>query len=323
MIEHNKSAAKGWVKATLFTAFLYSTIWGIITIFLPQFVFVSSHIKLPEPIILWQIIGIIDIVFGLGYLMSLNNPYRTWQPVFMGLVYKTLVIAIFLSAAWSNAELWNLRNFLIINNLIWLVPFGMILNQAYKRSYDSDETLIDIFDADEFTLDMFDTSEGTDLQELSEQQPTMVVMLRHFGCTFCREALTELAQIHGKIERKGTKLVLVHMLEDEDMAHEQLYKYGLEDVTTISDPEEILYKRFKLRKGTFSQLLGITDLYRGFVAGVLKGHGLGKEMGDIMQMPGVFLLYNGEIVKSFIHKHSSDKPPYLELADYSDVAVPA
>lgn len=323
MIEHNKAAAKGWVKATLFTAFLYSTIWGIITIFLPHFVFISSHLDLPEPLFLWQTIGVVDIVFGLGYLMAIKQPYRNWQPIFMGLVYKVLTMVIYFSAVANNTEFWSLRNFIFIDNLIWVIPFTLILYQVYKRSYLYDETLLDLFDEEAFTLDMFDTSEGKDLLETSEEQPTMVVMLRHFGCTFCREALTEIARLRGKIESKGTKIVLVHMLEDEDLAHEQLYKYGLEDVTTISDPEEILYKRFNLRKGTLNQLLGLPDLYRGFIAGVINGHGLGREMGDMMQMPGVFVIYKGEVVKSFVHKHSSDRPPYLELADCNECRIPA
>lgn len=323
MMEHNKVAAKGWVKATLFTAFLYSTIWGIITIFLPHFVFISSHLDLPEPLFLWQTIGMVDIVFGMGYLMSIQNPYRIWQPILMGLIYKVLTMIIYFSAVWEHTEFWSLRNFIFIDNLIWIFPFSLILYQVYKRSYQSDETLIDLFDEEEFTLDMFDTSEGTDLLTTSQKQPTMVVMLRHFGCTFCREALSELSKIHEQIESKGTKLVLVHMLEDEDQAYEQLEKYGLENVATISDPEEILYKRFKLRKGTLNQLLGVKDLYRGFVAGVLHGHGIGREMGDMMQMPGVFLIYKGQILKSYVHQHSSDKPPYLELADCNECRVPA
>ena len=323
MMEHNKVAAKGWVKATLFTAFLYSTIWGIITIFLPSFVFISSHLDLPEPLFLWQTIGMVDMVFGFGYLMAIKNPLRTWQPILMGLIYKVLTMVIYFSAVWEHTEFWSLKNFILVDNFIWILPFAMILYQVYKRSYKTDETLIDLFDPEEFTLDMFDTSEGLDLQEMSEKAPTMVVLLRHFGCTFCREALTDISRLREKIESKGTQIVLVHMLEDEDLAHEELTKYGLEDVTTISDPEEILYKRFDLRKGTVNQLFGLPDLYRGFIAGVVKGHGIGREMGDMMQMPGVFLIYNGEVIKSFVHKHASDKPPYLELAECNDCKMMA
>lgn len=322
-MEHNKVIAKGWVRATLFTAFLYSTVWGVITIFLPHVLFINAQLDLPEPLFIWQTIGLVDIVFGIGYLIALQNPYRNWHPILMGVIYKFFSMVLYFSAVQSHTEFWSMKNFMFIDNLIWLIPFALILYRVYKRSYERDETLMDVFDEEAFTLDMFDTSEGIDLEATSMTQPTLVVMLRHFGCTFCREALSELAEIRGRIERKGTKLVLVHMLEDEDLAHEQLYKYGLEDVATISDPEEILYKRFKLKKGSLNQLLGIKDLYRGFIAGVIHGHGIGKEMGDMMQMPGVFLIYKGEVIKSFVHEHSSDRPPYLELADCNDCSVPA
>ena len=53
---------------------------------------------------------------------------------------------------------------------------------------------------------------------------------------------------------------------------------------------------------------------RGFSAGVVKGHGIGAQLGDGFQMPGVFVLRDGQIRESFIHKLSSDRPNYEKLA---------
>jgi hypothetical protein len=51
------------------------------------------------------------------------------------------------------------------------------------------------------------------------------------------------------------------------------------------------------------------------VAGVIKGNGIGKEMGDMTQMPGIFVVYKDEIVKKYIHKSSADRPEYDKLAN--------
>jgi hypothetical protein len=146
----------------------------------------------------------------------------------------------------------------------------------------------------------------------------MLVFLRHFGCTFCREAMRDIAAQKNQIEDKGTRILVVHMLEDEDAAYEQLKKFGLEDLPTVSDPEKLLYKKFRLRQGTIAQLAGIKVWFRGFEKGLIGGLGIGNAMGDIYQMPGIFLIHHGKIVKQFIHQSAADRPPYIELAQCED-----
>jgi hypothetical protein len=47
---------------------------------------------------------------------------------------------------------------------------------------------------------------------------------------------------------------------------------------------------------------------------LVRGHGLGAIVGDSLQMPGVFLVHRGAIVKAFRHEYSSDVPDYVTLA---------
>ena len=41
---------------------------------------------------------------------------------------------------------------------------------------------------------------------------------------------------------------------------------------------------------------------------------VGKVVGDVLQMPGVFLLNNGDIIADFKSTSLADRPDYLELA---------
>ena len=153
---------------------------------------------------------------------------------------------------------------------------------------------------------------GESLRDLSERTPVMLVFLRHFGCTFCREALSDISNDRDQIESTGTKIVFVHMSTDE-IAEEYFKKYDLGDSLHIGDPECKYYAAFGLVKGNLTQLFGLKTWIRGFSAGVMDGHGVGPQLGDGFQMPGVFIISEGEVRESFIHKQASDRPDYNEL----------
>ncbi len=150
------------------------------------------------------------------------------------------------------------------------------------------------------------------LDEIFNDTTLLLVFLRHNGCTFCRETLQDLSNIQNELNVLQVELVLVHMTTD-DSARGLFSKYGLENISRISDPQKNLYNHFKLKKGSIGQLFGPKVWLRG-VSALFKGNFIGKLEGDGFQMPGVFLIKDREIVNSFVHKTAADKPNYLELA---------
>ncbi len=162
-------------------------------------------------------------------------------------------------------------------------------------------------------LDNMKTSDGISVLELSEKQPVLLVFLRHFGCIFCREALQDLSRLKNEIEEKGGDLVFVHM-SDKETAEQYFEKYKLQDPKWVQDATCEYYRQFGLLKGTFSQLFGFKTWVRGFDAAILKGNGISwRQLGDGFQMPGVFLIDEGEIKYSFIHNSAADRPDYLHI----------
>lgn len=156
-------------------------------------------------------------------------------------------------------------------------------------------------------------NQGIDLVNLSDQQPTLLFFLRHFGCTFCREALSDLSEIKTKINTLGVQLVFVHMV-DKETADMHLSFYELNKSVHISDPEKRLYEYFGLKKGNIRQLYGLNVMMRGLKAGLLDGHGHGfTSIGDMNQMPGLFMLHHQKVIRSFLHDTAADKPDYLEF----------
>lgn len=154
---------------------------------------------------------------------------------------------------------------------------------------------------------------GETVYELSFGRPIMLVFLRHFGCTFCREALSDIAKRRSDIEELGTEVVFIHM-SDNDTAEKYFQRYKLLPARHVSDPECRYYAAFGLTKGNFNQLFGLKSWIRGFEASVLELNGVGvRQIGDGFQMPGVFVLREGEIEDAYIHKVASDRPDYVNL----------
>ena len=99
-------------------------------------------------------------------------------------------------------------------------------------------------------------------------------------------------------------------------------RYGLDDVSRISDPDQTLYRAFGLARGRLGQLFGPTVWWRG-VQATLHGHLVGPLAGDGLQMPGAFLVQNGRIIRAFRHETAADRPDYCELATVVETPRPA
>lgn len=156
---------------------------------------------------------------------------------------------------------------------------------------------------------------GDNLYDYTQGQATLLVFLRHFGCVFCKEAMRDLAEKREDIEKLGGEIVFVHMASNE-IADKYFNEFNLAGVKHISDPEKFYYQAFGLRKGSFTQLYGLSTWFRGF-APENKNNKLeiSKSLGDATQMPGIFHILDGKILESYIHKLASDKPDYLHLIE--------
>lgn len=160
-------------------------------------------------------------------------------------------------------------------------------------------------------------SDGESLLSWSERSPLLVVFLRHHGCTFCREALSDIGARRREIEATGLTIVAVHMgTVEQGLA--LLKREQLQDVLQVSDPEQSLYQLFGLRRGRLAQLFNWFVVLRTLSATV-RGHLAGRAIGDTSQMPGAFVVHRGEVVRAFRHKTAADRLDYVALAEGSDV----
>jgi peroxiredoxin len=165
-------------------------------------------------------------------------------------------------------------------------------------------------------LAQFRTETGQTLIELLDQSPVLLIFLRHFGCSFCRQTLEDVSGIRHLIEAKGVRPVFVH-LGSPERAKPYFDYYHLSDVERVSDPEASLYRNkvFALsRKSAFAHFL-IPKVWKGWLKGALLKQGIGMIQEDGDQMPGIFYLRDRAIARSFRYKTIADEPNYLRLID--------
>lgn len=157
------------------------------------------------------------------------------------------------------------------------------------------------------------TSSGSTVAHLNTKQPVLLLFLRQLGCMFCREAMLKLATVRQEIETGGTKIVIVHMATTDKEARKVLKKYKLDSCDLIADPSCLYYARFGLVKTNISQLFGLSSWVKTAEYGILKGHGFHFPIGDGFQLPGMFILQDGEIIQSFHAEDVYEQPPYEQF----------
>ena len=303
-----------WMQITLLAAGIYNLIWGVVTILNPQRIFENLHLALPNYMIMWQGIALVEILFGLGYLLASKQPFKHWIIVLLGFVLKLTIGISFIYLLMVNRLPANLFTHILANDLVWLLPFAGIIYFSFENAQSNRElSAYNLHERKLKSLESIITNQGLSLACYSDHQPTMLVFLRHFGCTFCKEALSEIKKNRAAIELEGTKIILVH-LETEEVAAKATQKYNLADLPRISDPTKKLYKAFGLQKGNMLQLFGFNVIIRGFIAGLINGNLPAKPKADPYQMPGVFVIYKGAVMHTFKHTTAADRPDYIELA---------
>lgn len=160
-------------------------------------------------------------------------------------------------------------------------------------------------------IDQFTDQNGVSLRRHSDQAPLLVVFLRHGGCPFCRETLAHLKAARTEIAKSGVGIALVHLMTDVEAAN-LFAKYDLADVPRYSDPDGRLYAAFGLRRGAIGRVAGPRVWWRGLSA-TLRGHLPGRPKGDIFQLPGTFLMSDGEIQQADRAETSAGRVDFVEF----------
>lgn len=269
----------------------FSILWGLLIVVLPTVVLALFGAESLQIVEFWQFFGMMVAALGVGYHVASNDPAKHWPIVLVGLMVSFFATLIFVKVLIMGHLPQALSLFLLASFVIWIVPFYYILQVAYDENTMEESPPKQFHDLINFVR----TSQNKTLGQLSSEQSVLLVFVRHFGCTFCRETVSEIAKIEKALVGKKLTLVFVHM-SDPSYGDEFFSKYYDHPVHHISDPARNLYKSLNLKRGSLYQLFGPMTWIRGIYAAVFKGHGLGELEGDSLQLGGVFILQKGQII---------------------------
>ena len=128
-----RSETPRWQCIALFVAGLQCLIWGVFIIVWPERSSLTyGFAQPPAEKFLWQGTGLVIVLFGIGYGIASTNPSQHWVIILIGLLSKSLGP---IGMAWSvnQGDVSRRVLYLIpINDLIWLIPFGLILLRVYR-----------------------------------------------------------------------------------------------------------------------------------------------------------------------------------------------
>lgn len=125
-----------WAIRWLWAAGIYNLAWGIATIAFPHFLFDLAGIERLNHPAIWQCVGMVVGVYGIGYIIAASDPRTHWPIVLVGLLGKIFGPIGFAVALYRGTfpPLFGLT--ILTNDLIWWIPFGMILLDAARRRHD-------------------------------------------------------------------------------------------------------------------------------------------------------------------------------------------
>jgi peroxiredoxin len=159
----------------------------------------------------------------------------------------------------------------------------------------------------------FGRSDGPDatLDDLRRDGPVVLAFLRHFGWPFCREYLAALREGAQEIEDAGGHVVAVTQ-GDAQQAQALCARFDV-PFPCLADPQRAGYKAFELKRGNAWEVMGPPVLAPGLRA-ASKGHFVERPVGDVMQLPGTFIIDREGIVRYARYaRHAADHPSVGEI----------
>ncbi|MBV6646701.1 MAG: alkyl hydroperoxide reductase [Cyclobacteriaceae bacterium] len=116
---------------TLKVAGVYNLFWGAWVILLPNHFFELTEMEPLNHPMIWQGMGMVIGLYGLGYWWASYDPIRHWPIVAIGLLGKLFGPVGFVFNYFTGQTPISFGFMLITNDLIWWLPFFLILRKVH------------------------------------------------------------------------------------------------------------------------------------------------------------------------------------------------
>ena len=123
------------MEITLRLAAVYNVLWGMVAVLFPVQCFEFFGMQVPLYPQLWQCIGMIVGVYGVGYWLAADNPMVHWPIVLVGFMGKVFGPIGFSMALFNEEFPLKFGLNIIFNDLIWWIPFFLILRATLPNNF--------------------------------------------------------------------------------------------------------------------------------------------------------------------------------------------
>ena len=132
---HSNSHSKPWMKMCMRLAAVYNILWGTWVVLFPIHFFELLGMEEPVHPMIWQGMGMVIGVYGLGYWWASYDPVRHWPIVSVGFLGKIFGPLGFLFNYLQGNVPLSFLSTLITNDFIWWVPLFLILREAHRQGW--------------------------------------------------------------------------------------------------------------------------------------------------------------------------------------------
>ncbi len=139
------------------------------------------------------------------------------------------------------------------------------------------------------------------LAPLWADTPVVLVLVRHFGCQFCREQVADMRHIRSQVEAAGARLVIIGN-GTPPMLDAFIEDFGGDLEHVYTDPSRAVYDALGARSGS---VLFMFDprIWLNTIRSLRQGARPGRTRGDASQLGGVWVARAGGDV---VFEHRSD-----------------
>ncbi len=124
-----------WMSFVLKLAAVYNLAWGIWVILFPNHFFELTGMELPNHPAIWQGMGMVIGVYGLGYWWASYDPVRHWPIVAVGLMGKVFGPLGFAWSYYRGTAPLEFGMTMFTNDLAWWIPFALILYRTHRAGW--------------------------------------------------------------------------------------------------------------------------------------------------------------------------------------------
>ena len=128
-------ATPPWMRSCLIAAGLYNLLWGALTVLRPMWLFELASIAPPNYPFIWQCVGMIVGVYGVGYLAASSDPVRHWPIVLVGFLGKVFGPIGYVDGVLRGEVPPGFGITIPTNDLVWWIPFALMLAHAWRAHH--------------------------------------------------------------------------------------------------------------------------------------------------------------------------------------------